>query len=74
MPTLDDEGNEITQLDQEGYIVVKIDNWVPVELFKKCIDNPEKMGSVFVDQYYYTGDRASFDAYGYWPWPCSSTP
>ena len=62
----DDEGNEITQPDQEGHIVVKIDNWVPVGLFKEYIGNPEKMDAVFVDQYYYTGDKASFDADGYW--------
>jgi len=62
----DDDGNEITEPDQVGHIVVKTDNWLPVGLFKSYIGNPEKMRSVFVDQYYYTGDRASFDADGYW--------
>nr|WP_319397138.1 AMP-binding protein [uncultured Desulfobacter sp.] len=62
----DSEGNEITQPDQEGHIVVKLDHWVPAGLFKEYIGNPEKMGDVFVDHYYYTGDRASFDADGYW--------
>lgn len=62
----DDEGNEITEPDQVGHIVVKIDNRLPVGLFKAYIGNPEKMRSVFVNQYYYTGDRACFDADGYW--------
>ncbi|MEX1313683.1 MAG: acetyl-CoA synthetase, partial [Desulfotignum sp.] len=35
-------------------------------LFAEYIGNPEKMSSVFVDNFYYTGDRASFDADGYW--------
>ena len=62
----DDDGNEIIEPDQVGHIVVKIDNWSPVGLFKAYIGNPEKMSSVFVDPYYYTGDRAYFDADGYW--------
>ncbi|MBU1344485.1 MAG: AMP-binding protein [Proteobacteria bacterium] len=62
----DNEGNEITTPDQEGHIVVKLDQWRPIGLFADYIGNPEKMSSVFVDQYYYTGDRASFDADGYW--------
>lgn len=62
----DDEGNEITEPDQVGHIVVKLDNWKPVGLFKEYIGNPEKMSSVFINQHYYTGDRASFDADGYW--------
>ncbi len=33
----DDEGNEITQPDQEGHIVVKINKWAPVGLFKAYI-------------------------------------
>jgi len=62
----DDEGNEITQPDQVGHIVVKMDNWRAIGLFSEYIGNPEKMSSVFVDNFYYTGDRASFDADGYW--------
>lgn len=62
----DDEGNEITQADQVGHIVVKLDKWRALGLFSEYIGNPEKMSSVFVDHYYYTGDRASFDAEGYW--------
>ena len=62
----DNEGNEITEPDQVGHIVVKINNWRAIGLFSEYIGNPEKMSSVFVDNYYYTGDRASFDADGYW--------
>jgi 4-hydroxybutyrate---CoA ligase (AMP-forming) len=62
----DNEGNEITKPDQVGHIVVKQDNWRGLGLFSEYIGNPEKMSSVFVDNYYYTGDRAYFDADGYW--------
>ncbi|MCG8684178.1 MAG: AMP-binding protein [Desulfobacterales bacterium] len=62
----DDEGNEIKTPDQVGHIVVKMNNWQPIGLFSEYIGNPEKMSSVFVDNYYYTGDRASFDEDGYW--------
>ena len=66
MALADNEGNEITQPDQPGHIVVKLDNWRPIGLFSEYIGSPEKMGSVFVDNFYYTGDRASFDKDGYW--------
>jgi len=46
--------------------VVKLDKWRGIGLFREYIGSPEKMSSVFVDNYYYTGDRASFDADGYW--------
>ena len=62
----DDEGNEITEPDQVGHIVVKLDNWRPIGLFAEYIGNPEKMSAVFVDNFYYTGDRASYDQDGYW--------
>jgi 4-hydroxybutyrate---CoA ligase (AMP-forming) len=62
----DDEGNEITMPDTVGHIVVKLDNWRGIGLFCEYIGNPEKMSAVFVDNFYYTGDRASFDADGYW--------
>jgi acetyl-CoA synthetase/4-hydroxybutyrate---CoA ligase (AMP-forming) len=62
----DDEGNEITKPDQVGHIVVKLDNWRPIGLFNEYIGNPETMSSVFVDNFYYTGDRASVDQDGYW--------
>ena len=66
MALADDEGNEITTPDTVGHIVVKLDRWRSLGLFSEYIGNPEKMSSVFVDNFYYTGDRASFDADGYW--------
>ena len=62
----DDEGNEITTPDTVGHIVVRLDRWRGIGLFCKYIGNPEKMSAVFVDNFYYTGDRASFDSDGYW--------
>jgi len=66
MALADNEGNEITEPDKPGHIVVKLDKYRPVGLFAGYIGSPEKMSSVFVDSYYYTGDRASFDKDGYW--------
>lgn len=63
---VDDEGFEIEKADEVGHIVVKLDNWRAIGLFTEYIGNPEKMADVFVDNYYYTGDRASFDEDGYW--------
>ncbi|MEE4365006.1 MAG: AMP-binding protein [Desulfotignum sp.] len=62
----DDEGNEITTPDTVGHIVVKLDRWRGIGLFCEYIGNPEKMSAVFVDSFYYTGDRASFDTDGFW--------
>ena len=63
---VDDEGKEVTSADEPGHICVKLDRWRAIGLFSEYIGNPEKMTSVFVDDYYYTGDRASFDEDGYW--------
>jgi len=63
---VDDEGREITVPDEPGDIVVRLDRWRALGLFTEYIGNPEKMADVFVDNYYYTGDRASIDADGYW--------
>lgn len=63
---VDEEGVEITRPDEVGHIVVKLDKWRSIGLFTEYIGNPEKMDDVFVDNYYYTGDRASFDDEGYW--------
>jgi len=62
----DDEGNEINTPDTVGHIVVKLDRWRGIGLFCEYIGNPEKMSAVFVDNFYYTGDRASFDTDGFW--------
>ncbi len=63
---VDDEGKEITVPDEPGHIVVKLDKWRSVGLFTEYIGNPEKMAGVFIDNYYYTRDRASIDEDGYW--------
>ncbi len=66
MALVDHEGNEIREPGQVGHIAVKLDKWRAKGLFLEYIASPEKMNSVFVDHFYYTGDRASFDEEGYW--------
>lgn len=66
MTLVDDDGNEITKPGEEGHIVVKLDKWRAIGLFKEYMGNPEKMKEVFVGNYYYTGDKAYFDENGYW--------
>ena len=63
---VDDDGKEITVPDEPGHIVVRLDRWRAIGLFTEYIGNPEKMAGVFIDNYYYTGDRASIDEDGYW--------
>ncbi len=62
----DDEGNEITKPGETGHIVVRLDRWRAIGLFTEYIGNPEKMNQVFVNNFYYSGDRAYFDEDGYW--------
>jgi len=62
----DDLGQEITSPNEVGHIVVRFDRWRAIGLFNEYIGNPEKMREVFVDNFYYTGDRASFDEDNYW--------
>jgi acetyl-CoA synthetase/4-hydroxybutyrate---CoA ligase (AMP-forming) len=63
---LDDEGREISTPNEPGHIAVRLDRWRAIGLFTEYIGSPEKMESVFIGNYYYTGDRASFDENGYW--------
>jgi len=63
---VDDDGKEVTEADEPGYIVVRLDRWRSIGLFTEYIGNPEKMAGVFIDNYYYTGDRGSIDKDGYW--------
>ncbi|MCK8600859.1 acyl-CoA synthetase [Desulfoferrobacter suflitae] len=63
---LDDDGKEINKPDDVGHIAIRLDRWRAIGLFSQYIGNPEKMNEVFVGNYYYTGDRASFDEKGYW--------
>ncbi|MCF8035926.1 MAG: AMP-binding protein [Desulfobacteraceae bacterium] len=62
----DDAGNEITSPGETGHIVVRLDRWRAIGLFTEYIGNPDKMNQVFVNNFYYTGDRAAFDEDGYW--------
>jgi 4-hydroxybutyrate---CoA ligase (AMP-forming) len=66
MVLLDDDKKEITTPDTPGHIAVRLDRWKPLGLFVEYIGNPEKMEEVFINNYYFTGDRASFDDKGYW--------
>ena len=63
---VDDEGKEITAPDEPGHIVIRLDRWRALGLFTEYIGTPEKMAGVFIDNYYYTGDKASIDQDGYW--------
>ncbi|MEE4355509.1 MAG: AMP-binding protein, partial [Desulfococcaceae bacterium] len=62
----DDDGNEITQPGETGHIVIRLSNWRALGLFQEYIDEPEKTQSVFQNNLYFTGDKASFDEDGYW--------
>ena len=63
---VDDEGKVVTTPDEPGHIAVRLDRWRALGLFSEYIGAPEKMKGVFIDDYYYTGDRASVDEDGYW--------
>ena len=63
---MDDDGKEITKPNEPGHIVVKLDKWRGIGLFTEYIGSPEKMAGVFINNAYYTGDRASIDEDGYW--------
>ncbi len=62
----DDEGNEITQPDEPGHIVIRLSRWRAIGLFHEYIDDPEKTKAAFKNNLYFTGDKASFDKDGYW--------
>jgi 4-hydroxybutyrate---CoA ligase (AMP-forming) len=63
---MDEEGKEITKPDEVGHIAVRLDRWHARGLFAEYLGAAEKMKEVFIDNYYYTGDRASFDEKGNW--------
>ncbi len=63
---MDDDGKEITVPNEPGHIAVKLDKWRSIGLFTEYIGSPEKMAGVFINNAYYTGDRATFDEDGYW--------
>lgn len=62
----DSVGGLIGTPGEIGHIVVKLDQWRPAGLFEEYMGDPEKMSAVFVDHFYYTGDRGYFDEDGYW--------
>ena len=62
----DDDGNEITEPDVTGHIVVRLGNWRAIGLFQEYIDNTEKTAEAFKHGLYFTGDKATFDKDGYW--------
>ncbi|MFH0730622.1 MAG: AMP-binding protein [Pseudomonadota bacterium] len=63
---VDDDGNAVTTPNEPGHIAVRLDRWRSIGLFTEYIGSPEKMETVFIGNYYYTGDRASIDENGYW--------
>mgnify|MGYP001323112443 CR=1 FL=1 len=63
---IDEEGAEVGRPEQTGHIAVRLDRWRAIGLFREYIGDPQKMAAVFNGNYYYTGDRAYFDADGYW--------
>ncbi len=62
----DDDGNEITEPDVTGHIVVRLSNWRAIGLFQEYIDNEAKTAEAFKHGLYFTGDKATFDKDGYW--------
>ncbi|BCU71543.1 acyl--CoA ligase [Stygiolobus caldivivus] len=62
---VDDNGNEVTKPFEVGHIVIRLDKWRPIGLFKGYSD-PSKNEAAFRGVYYYTGDKAYFDEKGYW--------
>jgi acetyl-CoA synthetase/4-hydroxybutyrate---CoA ligase (AMP-forming) len=62
----DDDGREISAPDVTGHIVVRLSNWRALGLFHEYIDDTEKTRGAFVNNMYFTGDKAFFDKDGYW--------
>ncbi|WP_373500842.1 AMP-binding protein [Desulfococcus sp.] len=62
----DDEGKEITTPDEPGHITIRLSKWRALGLFQEYIDDTAKTQAAFNNNLYFTGDKASFDADGYW--------
>ncbi|MFY9942801.1 MAG: AMP-binding protein [Desulfobacterales bacterium] len=62
----DDDGQEITEPDQPGHIVIRLSNWRALGLFQEYIGDTEKTQNVFQNNLYFSGDKAAFDKDGYW--------
>jgi acetyl-CoA synthetase/4-hydroxybutyrate---CoA ligase (AMP-forming) len=63
---MDDEGKEITAVDEPGRIAVRLSDWRAIGLFEGYIGDPERSQAVFQNDVYDTGDKAYFDKDGYW--------
>jgi acetyl-CoA synthetase/4-hydroxybutyrate---CoA ligase (AMP-forming) len=63
---MDDEGKEITAVDEPGRIAVRLSNWRAIGLFQGYIGDEERTKAVFQHNLYDTGDKAYFDKDGYW--------
>ncbi len=61
---VDDDGKPVA-LNEEGHIAVKIKPEAPVGLCTEYWRNPEATSEAFVDEWYYTGDKATVDEEGY---------
>ncbi len=59
----DDEGRPVEQ-GEEGRIAIRTDPR-PVGLFAEYVNSPEANAASFVNGFYYTGDKATMDANGY---------
>lgn len=60
---VDDDGKAL-QTGEEGYVAIRTDPR-PFALFKEYANDPGKTADVFRNGWYYTGDRATKDADGY---------
>uniref|UniRef100_A0A1E1X417 medium-chain acyl-CoA ligase n=1 Tax=Amblyomma aureolatum TaxID=187763 RepID=A0A1E1X417_9ACAR len=60
----DENGKEVA-VGETGLIAVAVDKKRPFGLFSCYRDDPERTTSTFRNGFYYTGDRASVDADGY---------
>jgi acetyl-CoA synthetase/medium-chain acyl-CoA synthetase len=61
---IDDDGNEVPP-KAEGHVAIRVKPTRPVGLFKEYWREPEKTKSVYVKDYYLTGDKAYRDEDGY---------
>lgn len=60
-----DKSGEICDVGEEGEIVIKTSDNIPVGLFKGYYLDPEKTKEVWYGDYYHTGDTAWMDEDGY---------
>ena len=63
---MDDEGQEITAVDEPGRIAIRLSNWRSIGLFEGYIGDPERTKAAFQNNLYDTGDKAYIDKDGYW--------